>query len=141
VDFIIELLVQLVIQIVFEVIIEGLCELAFKGAARVLRNKVAQAAVGALAGLGIGAAWGHHLSGSPAWPKLLWVSLMLAFAAVMLALVRAGRPAPAARHQTALLRDLLVAPWQWPGERLLGFALINLGLAAGIVLTFRSMNL
>jgi hypothetical protein len=132
-DFLGELLVQIVIQFVVEVIGDLLIDTAFRGLARALQTALGRYVTGAVLGLGIGLAWGHHLSGSATWPKLLWVSLGLAAAALVLA---PSRPAGVAAG--SLWRQALTPPWRWPASRLVGFAVLNLAIAAGIALTFRS---
>jgi hypothetical protein len=130
VDFLVELLVQFVVQVVLELLGELLIEVGYHGTAKVLRNRITRNLLGMAAGLGVGLAWGQHLSGGAHWPKLLWVSLVLAVAAAVLA---GRRP----RGQGAGWEQPLSPPWRWTAERLFGFCLLNLALATGILLTFR----
>lgn len=81
-------------------------------------------------GLGFGVLWGDHLSGQATWPRLLWVSLGLAVVALMGALVRTARPAPANGA-------VLVVPWRWPADRLYGLVALNLAIAGGIAVGFQ----
>lgn len=135
--FLIELLVQAVAYLVVELIGEGLLQAGAHGAVRVLRSRTGRLVVSALTGLGAGLSWGWHVSGSPTWPQLLWVSLVLALAAGMLAAGRAGAPPePAQALGDVVWRRALLPPWLWPAERLVGLAILNLGLAVGITMTF-----
>ena len=98
--FLIGPVIQLIVYIAVELIGELLLETGLQCAARALRSRAGRFTVAGLAGLAFGVGWGVHLSGSPAWPRLLWVSLALAVAGVLLAAGRAGAPvlaAPAGR--------------------------------------------
>lgn len=142
-DFVAELLIQLIVQLVVEVLWDLLLEGLFRGLAEALVRRTGRFVLGALMGFGFGSAWGHHLTGGSSWPKLLWVSLLLGGTALVLAAGRAGAAADGAsaeRRQPAL-RDLLAPPWRWSAERLVGFTIINAGIAAGIALSFRPAGL
>ncbi len=92
------------------------------------------------AGLIVGLAWGWHVSGSSTWPRLLWVSLTLALAAGLLAVGRVGAP-PDRASDGAARRQGLVPPWTWSAERLVGLAILDLGLAVGTAVTFEPVRL
>ena len=129
-DVLIEVLVQLFVQVFVEIIGQALIELGFKATANVLRDRVARMVLGVAAGLAFGIGWGAHLDGGQHWPKLLWVSLGLMVGALVLA---AQRP----RGERSGWDRPFAPPWQWPAERLLSFALLNLAIAGGIAATFR----
>jgi hypothetical protein len=130
VDFLLELLIQLVVELVGELLLElgahGLVGVAHSARGR----RVTGTLLGAVAGFG----WGEHLSGGDHWPRLLWVSLVLAAAALTLAM---GRPAalPKADRQVQW-RDVLQPPWLWSAVRLVDFALLNVAVAIGVVAGF-----
>jgi hypothetical protein len=81
----------------------------------------------------------RHLSGSPHRPKLLWVSLALALAAGLLALRRASTRTPYGedRRWVWSWRTVLAPPWRWPRHRLIGFALVSIWIAIGVVLGYQ----
>lgn len=134
-DFLIEGLLQIVVQIVGELVIEG----AFQGVAAVLRRKVGRWITGSLLGLGFGVVWGRHLSGAAHYPRLLWVSLALGVVALVLALGRQSSEAsnPTDNRSPLDLTWLVAPPWRWGSERLWAFALINSGIAMGVLAAFR----
>jgi hypothetical protein len=134
VDFLVELVVQLVVQVVMELLYELLLRFAWTAAAHLVRTLVSSFVLSFVAGLGVGVAWGHYLAGNQTWPKLFWVSVALGLAAFAYAMTRddrVGRP-----NEPLRPGDLLSPPWRWSSERLVGFALINAGIAAGIALAF-----
>jgi hypothetical protein len=90
--FLLELLVQAVVYLIVELVGEGLLQAGAHGAARVLRSRTGRYVVIGLTGLGVGLTWGWYLSGSSTWPRLLWVSLVFALAAGLLAVGRVGAP-------------------------------------------------
>jgi hypothetical protein len=143
VDFIAEFLIQLLVQIIIELLWEVLLEGLFHGLGEVLVRRTARFVLGALVGLGFGWQWGHHLTGGSSWPKLLWVSLVLGVAALALAVGRAGSPAEPSRSgdQQSGWAALVAVPWRWSVERLVGFAIINAGIAVGIVASFHRAGL
>lgn len=119
-----------------EIVGEWLLQTSFRGTVRVARSRTGRLTVGALTGAAFGVVWGLHLLDAPSWPRLLWVSLALAASAGVLAVGRAGaRDQPSARRGRwpDVLADVASPPWRWGAERLLGFALINVGIAAGIL--------
>jgi hypothetical protein len=132
-DFIGELLVQLIVQFVLEFVFEIVLHGAFHGAKRVLGSHRGRLTVSALVGLGFGLAWGSHLSNQPSAPKLLWVSLALAFAAVVL-IRRHANPRQLARRiaRGSFLRQTFTPPWNWPISRLIDFVVLNVAIAAGV---------
>ncbi len=128
-DFLLELLVQFVVEFV----VETIGDYGFRGTRRLAASTVGRCLLGGTAGLGLGLAWGTHLSGGLHQPKLLWVSLVLAAAAAAGLVWRLNRPLI---RDGDLLRELLVPPWQWPAQRLIVFVVINLGVAGGIACAF-----
>lgn len=137
-DFIAELLIQLIVQFVIEVLWDLLLESLLRGLAEALVRRTGRFVLGGLVGLGFGWAWGHHLMGGSSWPKLLWVSLLLGGIALVLAAGRAGAPNDIVTSASRPRRvaAVLAPPWRWSAERLVGFAIINAGIAAGIALSF-----
>lgn len=134
-DFLIEIVLQLVVQLVVELLYELLLRLAWRGAAHLVRNLFTGFALSFVAGLAVGVLWGQHLAGNATWPKLFWVSIALGVAAFGYAVVRTeGLPSggPGAPSRSAVLTP----PWRWDAERLVGFALINAGIAVGIAGAF-----
>ncbi len=127
-----ELIVELVFQFLFEVVGEILLEAGYHGTARALRSRLVRFALLSAAGLGAGLWWGIRLSeaGRVQVPRALWVSLVLAGVFALAALWRwrrGRRPADDA---------VLSPPWRWPAYRLVGFAVLNAAVAAGIGLGF-----
>lgn len=100
------------------------------GAVRVLSSRTGRYVAAGLTGALGGLAWTRYVSGPSPVPRLPWVSLVLALAAVLLAAGRAGAPPPAA-PVGGRWRRVLVPPWSWSAERLVGLAVL-LGLAAGV---------
>jgi hypothetical protein len=129
VDFVFELVVQVVLELFGELLLE----VGAHGAAGTVRNRVARRAAAATLGALGGVLWGLHLSGGASWPRLLWVALALAAAALVL---RTGRP-PSPTEGEARRRDLLSLPWHWPAARLSDFVVLNVGIAAGVVVGYR----
>jgi hypothetical protein len=136
VDIVLEFLIQFVVQLVVEVIGDFLLETAFHGVANVLRSRIGRYAIAALAGFGFGLAWGDHLRGNATWPKLLWVSLALAAAALIAAVTRVANPAATIPAEGSALRQALTPPWRWHPDRLIGLVVLNLAIAGGIALAF-----
>ncbi|MCW2584930.1 MAG: hypothetical protein JWN55_446 [Frankiales bacterium] len=126
-DFVAELVLQFLIQVVFEILAEGAFEVFAK-------TRLGRLLFGLLVGIGFGLAWGAHLSGGAHWPKLLWVSLV----AGVVALVRAMGSPRDGREPRGFWSFITQWPWQWSFDRLLGFSLMNLGIAAGIYVAFPS---
>jgi hypothetical protein len=133
VDFLLEWLIQAIIEIVVQILGQLAVEAAFEGIAHALASRIGRLAIGCGAGLIFGAFWGDHLNGHAHWPRLLWVSLALAVGAAALAIGRHDEPE--AVHSR--WRSLFVPPWRWPSDRFVGLTLINIGVAVGIVTTFR----
>ncbi len=131
-DIILELIVSAVVQFVVEILGELLLDTALHGVATALQSRIGRWTLATLLGGGFGLLWGDHLSGQASWPRLLWVSLAFAAAACLLTL-RARPATPVA----STWRDLLLPPWRWSGERLLGLGVLNIALAAGIVIGFQ----
>jgi len=125
VDFIAELLIQLVIQVGVEIVGDFFFEVFAK-------TRWGRWIAGAALGFAFGALWGEHLSGGAHWPKLLWVSAVMAVAAFTLCLGRSRSP----ERELGFLDYITQQPWEWSFDRLLGFGLINVGIAAGILTTF-----
>ena len=143
-----EFLVELVVQFVFEVVAELLFEAGFTAAGRVLRFRVVRYGLAVVAGFGFGVWWGDRLSGSHR-PYLFWVSLTVAVMAGIGAL-RRRTDAPGEDSAIAELRRLSdtgpgevgprwrmsVDPRRWPTHRLVGLAVLNGAVAAGIAVGF-----
>lgn len=135
VDFVIELLIQLFVELILDGLGELLFKTPFRRVGRALGSNAARYTLGAIAGFGFGVFWGAHLSGNETWPKLLWVSLALAAVAGLAAVVRRSNPLLSPPHRD-VWRDVLVPPWEWQVERLVGFMVLNLAIAAGIATSF-----
>ena len=138
-DFVVELFIQLVLQIIGELIGELLLDGLFRHAARFLVSRIGRVVVGGVVGVAFGVSWGVHLSGGTAWPKLLWASLALAAGALVLAVGRAGARPETSREGRGFrhaVSEAVQPPWRWSAYRLLAFALLNLGIAAGIGIGF-----
>jgi hypothetical protein len=118
-----------VVQVLIEIVGEWLLRTSFRGSVRVARSRSGRLTVGAVVGAAFGVAWGAYLAGSAEWPRLLWVSLVLAALSAVLAVGRAGQgdwPSAGPVPVAGLLAEVVLPPWRWGGERLAGFALINL---------------
>lgn len=137
VDILLEFLIQLLVQVVVELIGDFLLETAFHGVADVLRSRLGRLAIAVLVGFGFGLAWGDHLSSHASWPKLLWVSLGLAAAALIAAVARAAHPADSSPAEGSALHQALTPPWRWRTDRLVGFMVLNLAIAGGIAVGFQ----
>lgn len=140
-----DFLLELVFQVVFEILGEILVEIGFKASARVLRSKLGRGAVSLVVGFVFGVCWGAHLAdrGSAHRPRLLWVSLAMAVVAGIAGLWqlrraevddRAGLQCDQGGAQRVIV---LLVPWRWPSYRLIGFALLNAAIAAGILTGWR----
>lgn len=105
-------------------------------------------------GFGFGVWWGDRLSGGHR-PTLFWVSLAVAALAGLAALRR--RPQEVSKGDEAAVAELrrladgpdaqeaaswrvLFDPRQWPAHRLVGLALLNGAVAAGIAVGFEPSN-
>ena len=130
-DFLVELIVGVIVQCVVEIVGELLIETALSGAASALESRIGRWTLATLLGGGFGVFWGHHLSGQASWPKLLWVSLGFAAVAFLVSMLAP----PSAKAST--WRELVQPPWRWSADRLLGLGVLNIALAAGIVIGFR----
>ena len=134
-DFIVELLIQFIVQVLFEILAESVLKVLFRGGSRVAASRNGRWVVGTLLGCAVGFAWGTHLREMVHWPRLLWVSLALGAASVVLALGRVkedDQQPPSSSGLSGVLGELFTPPWRWTKDRLTAFALINLGIAAGI---------
>jgi hypothetical protein len=149
-----EFLFELVFQFLFELVAEILFEAGHKGAARVLRNRWVRYGLAVVVGFGFGVWWGDRLSGHHR-PALFWVSLAVAAVAGIGALRRrtdsaapgeeravaelrrlAERPTPEAAHSWRTVVD----PRRWPAHRLVGLAILNGAVAAGIAVGFEPLR-
>jgi hypothetical protein len=135
-DLLIEFLVQLVIQFLFEIVIQSIVEGAFRGLARILSTRTGQRVFTAAVGLAFGTAWGRHLADGPHPPKLLWVSLALALAAMAFMRRSGGSQRRAQPNPLGFWQRALTPPWRWPTGRWLDFVLLNLAIAGGIGLGY-----
>jgi hypothetical protein len=133
VDLVLELIVSVIVQFVVEVLGELLVDTALRGVASAMQSRLGRYVVAALLGELFGVWWGHHLSGHGTLPKLLWVSLVFAVAAFVLSLRARGSESPL---RGAGWSRLLLPPWRWSRDRLIGLGILNLVLAQGIVIGF-----
>jgi hypothetical protein len=148
-----EFLFELVFQFLFEVVAEFLFEAGFKGAARVLRIRWVRYGLTVVVGFGFGVWWGDRLSGGHR-PSLFWVSVAVAVVASISALRRQPDMAPPGEESAvAELRRLAdttapepgrswrtsIDPRQWPTHRLVGLAILNGAVAAGIAVGFEPL--
>jgi hypothetical protein len=134
-ELVLELVVWLVVQVVVEIIGEALWE----GATRTMRSRTGRHVVGGIIGFAGGLAWGILYTDLPAYPKTLWVSLALAAAGFALAAGSRGPvPATAQPGRPSGWRRVTIAPSAWPAHRLIGFALLNLAIAAGVLIGYLS---
>lgn len=139
-EIVLELLFEIVGQVVFEFLLEGV----FRGVARLLSNRIVRVVLGSglavAVGYGGGYWWGSRLTelGRTDPPKSLWVSVSLVVFFLALALIRMARRE--VRQENASLQREWIAerllPWRWSLGRLLGFALLNAAVAAGIAVGF-----
>ena len=132
-----EFLFELVFQFLFEFLADVVFEAGFKTTARVLRSRVGRYTAGAAVGLLAGAAWGAYLesAGTAHRPRLMWVSLAVAGVALVAAAAKSSEIAPRSEKRRGPWTDAF-APWRWPPYRLVGFAVMNIALAAGIALAW-----
>lgn len=146
-----EFLFELVFQFLFEVLAEFLLEAGWKRAARALRSPLVRYGLAAVVGFGFGVWWGDRLSGGHR-PYLFWVSLAVAAVSVIAAVRRRADTAPPGEvSAVAELRRLsdsppnrperswltIVDPRRWPTHRLIGLAVLNGAVAAGIAVGYR----
>ena len=135
-EILFELLFEVVLQFVGEVVLEA----GFRVVGRVLANRVVRAVLGMAAGFGGGYWWGARLSelGRTEPPRSLWVSIGLAVFFGTVALVKVlRREPPRLRPDSRMERfEQAFTPWRWSPARLLGFALVNVAVAAGIAAGF-----
>lgn len=132
-----QLLGELVAYLAIELLGDALLEGGANGAVRALRTRAGRFTIAGAVGLAVGLAWGSSLSGAATWPRLLWVSLVLAAGGLLLAAGRVGVPVSSPVPGAGAWRRALVPPWLWSSERLVGFAILNASVALGIVTTFR----
>jgi hypothetical protein len=132
--------VSLIIELLVEIIVELVIELAiYEGAgalARVLATRTARGVAVSMLGLGAGGwagyAWGAHVadSGQEAIPRSLWVSFVLAAAALTSAVL-------IPRRQTWQERlNRLPTMLKPTPSRLVVFALLSTAVAVGILIGF-----
>ena len=90
--------------------------------------------VAAGAGFGFGLWWGGRLSDAALVhrPRLLWVSLAVGMAFLLYAAIARASGEPRAGSRLRAVID----PRQWPADRLVSLAVLNLAIAAGIELGF-----
>jgi hypothetical protein len=132
-----DFLFEFLFQILFEIVGEALIEWGFRGAASVLRSRIGRYSISIIAGFGFGAWWGSYLSDSGIGhqPRLLWISIAAGIAALIAAFIRAERAMSVREVRLSAVRAA-IAPWDWPTHRLVAFGLMNLAIAAGIVVGF-----
>ena len=135
-----EVLFELVFEVVLQFVGEVLFDAGFRVVGRVLANRVVRAVIAIGAGFGAGYWWGARLSelGRTEPPSSLWVSIGLAVVFGTVALVKVLRDEshrfPAESRMDRF--ELAFTPWRWSPARLLGFALVNVAVAAGIAAGF-----
>jgi hypothetical protein len=134
-DFIFEFLFQIVLEIVGQ----ALLEFGFRGASRVLRSRIGRYTLSVVAGFGFGAWWGTYLSdaGGGHRPRLFWVSVALAVLSSVAAVARAARTSSTEVYPCQSDARSSLLPWEWPMERLVGFAALNIAIAVGIAVGYR----
>ncbi len=127
-----EFLFELVFQFVFEVLGEFLVDAGYHGTVRVFRSRAGRFGAASAVGLGAGLFWGAWLSdaGRVQEPRALWISLGFGIVAGLGALWRRRRGDRPGRQ------PVLTPPWRWPAYRLVGFAVLNLAVAAGVAIGF-----
>ena len=145
-EIVFELLFEIFGQIIFEFLLEG----SFRWLARVLSNRTVRIvlAIGLAVAVGYGGGywWGSRLTelGRTDPPKSLWVSLGLAVIFITLAVAKALRREEGRTAQHASQRERMedaLLPWRWSVLRLLGYALLNAAVAAGIAVGFTPRDL
>ena len=148
-----EFLFELVFQVVFEAIAEGLLEAGYKRTARVLRFPAVRYGLGAGVGLGFGVWWGDRLSGGHR-PSLFRISVAVAAVSGVAALRRSSElkrpdppraadnlrgPADTPADTDGFSWRAVVDPRRWPVQRLVGLAVLNAAVAAGIAVGFNPL--
>ncbi|MCU1690112.1 MAG: hypothetical protein JWN61_1899 [Pseudonocardiales bacterium] len=130
-----ELVLELIVWLFVQVVVEIIGEFLWEGATRTMRSRAGRLVVGVFVGFVGGLIWGIRYTDLPTYPKTLWVSLALAAAGIALAAGTRSSPSapPAPRH---IWRDLAVPPWAWPADRLMGLALLNVAIAAGVLVGY-----
>jgi hypothetical protein len=129
-----------IFELLIEIVFQFLGELLFDTAFRLLANRVVRAVLAAAAGFGGGYWWGARLTelGRTEPPSSLWVSIALVALFAAIALVKIlRRDPPRLRPDSRMDRfEEAFTPWRWSAARLLGFALVNVAVAAGIAAGF-----
>lgn len=139
IEFVIEFIVELVFQLLFEVVIDSIG----RGASRVLSSRVVRLVVSgvvvAACGFAGGYWWGTRLSGvRTAPPKLLYMSIALACAFAVAALVRSRDESPT-DDGDPLAIGFGEPPWRrgyWSASRLTTFSIVNAFIGFGILAGF-----
>jgi len=128
----VEIIFELVFQVLFEIIGQVLFEIGLRGTARVVRSRIGRFVLGSAVGFGGGLWWGARLSerGRVEEPRTLWISLGLAIAVGLAALWRWRAANPKDEPSP------FSPPWRWPAHRLVGFAVLNAAVAAGVAIGF-----
>src|SRR5205085_7109386 len=109
---VLEIIFNLLFEIVGQLLVEALFEAGFHGLAKALGHRVVRAvlgvALGAAIGFGGGYWWGARLTeaGRTDPPTSLWISIALALAFAVLAVVRLLRGRDWSEQRRAL-------PWRW----------------------------
>jgi hypothetical protein len=130
-----DFLFEFLFQVLFEIVAEVLVELGFRGAAKAVPSRIGRAVLATSAGFAFGLWWGDRLSDTSLVhrPRLLWISLAVTVLAIVQGAAVRGGPD---RDRDAPRWRQVLDPRVWPGERLLTFALLNAGIAAGIAIGF-----
>jgi hypothetical protein len=133
VDFFFELLIQLIIEVVTAIVFD----LGLKAAATALLSRTFRWSLMVVGGLSAGVWWGLRLSaqGRDHEPNALWVSLSFALIAVLLYVRISRKTTDSDRSRES--RKRFAPPWRWAPDRLIAFALLNVGVAVGIAVAFR----
>ena len=128
----VDLLIEVVFSGLIELLGELLFEVGFRGVARVLRYWLTRTILLGVLGVAGGWAWGARLSGEGRveLPRTFWTSLIIAGASVLLLLWRLAQP----RWRDS--NEIVAPPWRWPAQRVAGYAVLSLLVAAGVLAGF-----
>jgi hypothetical protein len=139
----IEFLLEIVFEFLFQFLFEVFVDAAGRGIAGALSNRFTRLAISSVFVAAVGFAggfwWGTRLSEVRTTPpKLLYVSIALAFAFALLAVMRA-RSGERLGDDNPLAIRFGEPPWRkgyWTTTRLISFAVVNVGVALGVVAGF-----
>ncbi len=139
IEFILEIVFEFLFQFLFEVVIDAVG----RGISGALSNRFTRLALSSVFVAAFGYAggywWGARLSDvRTAPPKLLYVSIALACAFALLAVIRARNGQRVGDDDPLTIR-FGEPPWRkgyWTTTRLMSFAVVNVGVALGVVTGF-----